>query len=88
MPYKLFLLKKVSSARLGERLTPYESEDPSLAITTHRMKEEKGKTVGNKKGASSQANEKALAGPALETHQSHTIEYGVTKNAPHTQRTV
>ena len=36
----------------GELLTPYESEDPSHTIPTNRMKEEKGKTVGDKKGAS------------------------------------
>ena len=36
-----------------ERLTPYQSEDPSPTIPTDRMNEEKGKTVGDKKGASS-----------------------------------
>ena len=32
-----------------ERLTPYQSEDPNPTTPTHRMKEEKGKTVGDKK---------------------------------------
>ena len=36
-----------------ERLTPYQSEDPSPTIPTHKMKEEKVKTPGDKKGASS-----------------------------------
>ena len=30
-----------------ERLTPYQSEDPSPTIPTHRMEEEKGKTAGD-----------------------------------------
>ena len=29
--------------------TPYQSEDPNPTTPTHRMKEEKGKTVGDKK---------------------------------------
>ena len=36
-----------------ERLTPYQSEDPSRTIPTHRMKEKKGKAAGDKMGASS-----------------------------------
>ena len=32
-----------------ERLTPYQSEDPNPTTPTHRMKEEKGKTAGDKK---------------------------------------
>ena len=32
-----------------ERLTPYQSEDPNHTTPTHRMKEEKGKTAGDKK---------------------------------------
>ena len=32
-----------------ERLTPYQSEDPNPTTPAHRMKEEKGKTVGDKK---------------------------------------
>ena len=39
--------------RVINNLTPYQSEDPSPTIPTHRMKEEKGKTGGDKKGASS-----------------------------------
>ena len=51
----LLLLKNVGNTRLAgrERLTPDQSEDPSPTIVTHRMKEEKGKTGGDKKGASS-----------------------------------
>ena len=36
-----------------ERLTPYQSEDPNPTTPTHRKKEEKGKTVEDKKWASS-----------------------------------
>ena len=32
-----------------ERLTPYQSEDPNPTTPTHGKKEEKGKTVGDKK---------------------------------------
>ena len=45
----LLLLKKVGNARLGKRLTPSQSEDPNPTTPTHRMKEEKGKTAGDKK---------------------------------------
>ena len=38
-----------------ERLQPYQSEDSSPITPTHRMKEEKGKIVGDKKGARSKA---------------------------------
>ena len=39
----LLLSKKVSSARLGESDTPYQSEDSSPTIPTYRQKEEKEK---------------------------------------------
>ena len=32
-----------------ERLAPYQSEDPNPTAPTHRKKEEKGKTAGDKK---------------------------------------
>ena len=32
-----------------EQLTPYQSKDPNHTTPTHRMKEEKGKTAGDKK---------------------------------------
>ena len=32
-----------------ERSTPYQSHDPSPTTPTHRMKEENGKTAGEKK---------------------------------------
>ena len=58
----LLLLKKCWQCKAGrERLTPYQSEDPRPTTPTHRIKEEKVKTVGDKKGASSYTNKKALA---------------------------
>ena len=46
----ILISKKAWLCKAGiERLTPYQSEDPSPTIPTHRMKEEKG----DKKGASS-----------------------------------
>ena len=49
----LSLLLKGCQCNAGrERLTPYQSEDPSPTIPTHRMKEDKLKTVGDKNGAS------------------------------------
>ena len=45
----LLLLKKGWQCKAGrERLTPYQSEDPNPTTLIHRMKEEKGKTAGNK----------------------------------------
>ena len=50
----LLLLKKAGSAKAWrERLTPYQSEYQSPTIPTHRMKEQKVKSVRDKKGASS-----------------------------------
>ena len=46
---RLLLLKKVSNARLGESDKHPLEEDPSPTIPTHRMKEEKGKTVVDKR---------------------------------------
>ena len=40
----------------SERLAPNQFEDPSPTIPTHGIKEENEKTVGDKKGASSEAN--------------------------------
>ena len=34
---------------MRERLTPYQSKDPNPTTPTHRMKEEKRKTAGDKK---------------------------------------
>ena len=52
------IIKKGWQCKAGrERLTPYQSEDPTPTIPTHRMKEEKGKTGGDKNGESSKANE-------------------------------
>ena len=48
------IIRKGRQCKAGrERLTPYQSEDPNPTTPTHRMKEEKGKTVGDKKWASS-----------------------------------
>ena len=57
------LLKKVDNARLSESdwLTPYQSKDPSPTTPSHRIKEEKGKIVRDKKGVSIKANKKVLA---------------------------
>ena len=50
----IIIIKKGWQYKAGrERLTPYQSEDPNPTTPTHRKKEEKGKTVGDKKGASS-----------------------------------
>ena len=50
----IIIIKKGWQCEAGrERLTPYQSEDPNPTTPTHRMKEEKGKTAGDKKRASS-----------------------------------
>ena len=50
----IIIIKRGWQCKAGrERLTPYQSEDPNPTAPTHRKKEEKGKTVGVKKGASS-----------------------------------
>ena len=46
----IIIIRKGRQCKAGrERLTPYQSEDPNPTIQTHRMKEEKGKTVEDKK---------------------------------------
>ena len=48
--YIIIIIKKGWQRKaVRERLTPYQSEDSSPTIPTHRMKEEKGKTAGDKK---------------------------------------
>ena len=50
----IIIIKRGWQCKAGrERLTPYQSEDPNPTTPTHRKKEEKGKKVGDKKGASS-----------------------------------
>ena len=50
----IIIIKQGWQCKAGrERLTPYQSKDPNPTIPTHRMKEEKGKTAGNKKWAGS-----------------------------------
>ena len=50
----IIIIKRGWQCKAGrERLTPYQSEHPNPTTPTHRKKEEKGKTVGDKKGASS-----------------------------------
>ena len=50
----IIIIKRGWQCKAGrERLTPYQSEDPNPTTPPHRKKEEKGKTVGDKKGASS-----------------------------------
>ena len=47
----LALLKKGLQCKAGrERLAHFRYEGPSPTTPTHRMEEEKGKTVGDKKG--------------------------------------
>ena len=44
------IIRKGRQCKAGrERLTPYQSEDPNPTTPKHRMKKEKGKTVGDKK---------------------------------------
>ena len=46
----IFIIKKGWQCKAGrELLTPYQSEDPNPTTPTHRIKEEKGKTAGDKK---------------------------------------
>ena len=50
----IIIIKRGWQCKAGrERLTPHQSEDTNPTTPTHRKKEEKGKTVGDKKGASS-----------------------------------
>ena len=50
----IFIEKGCQCKAGRERLTPYQSEDPAPQYQlTHRMKEERRKTSGNKRGASS-----------------------------------
>ena len=44
------IIRKGRQCKAGRgRLTPYQSEDLNPTTPTHRMKEEKSKTVGDKK---------------------------------------
>ena len=46
----IIIISKGRQCKAGtDRLTPYQSEDPNPTTPTHRMKEEKGKTAGDKK---------------------------------------
>ena len=46
----IIIIKKGWQCKAGrERLTPYQSKHPNHITPTHRMKEEKGKTAGDKK---------------------------------------
>ena len=49
----IIIIKKDWQCKAGrERLTPYQSKDPSPTLPTYRGKEEKGKIVEDKKGES------------------------------------
>ena len=49
----IIIIKKYWQCKAGRwRLTPYQSEDPSLALPTYRGKEKKGKIVEGEKGES------------------------------------
>ena len=46
----IIIIKKGWKCKAGrEPLTPYQSKDPNPSTSTHRMKEEKRKTAGDKK---------------------------------------
>ena len=46
----IIIIKRGWQCKAGrERLAPYQSEDPNPTTPTTRKKEEKGKTVGDKK---------------------------------------
>ena len=46
----IIIIKRGWQCKAGrERLTPYQSEDPNPTTPTRRKKEEKEKTVGDKK---------------------------------------
>ena len=50
----IIIIKRGWQCKAGrEQLTPYQSENTNPTTPTHRKKEEKGKTVGHKKRASS-----------------------------------
>ena len=77
----IIIIKKCWKCMAGrERLTPYQSEDPSSTMPTHRMKEEKKKSEGNKKWRA--ARQIKGIDPALEIRMFNTIENGVTKIVP------
>ena len=62
-------------------MTPYQSEDPSPTLPTYRGKEEKGKIVEDKKRREQLGQQKGIES-ALETCQSHTMEYGFNQIVP------
>ena len=46
----IIIIRKGRQCKAGrERLTLYQFEDPNPTTPTHRMKQDKGKTVGDKK---------------------------------------
>ena len=78
----IIIIKNDWQCKAGrERLNPYQSKDPSPPLPTYRGKEEKGKIVKDKKRREQLGQQKGI-GAALETSQSHTIEYGVNQIVP------
>ena len=63
---------------MREQFTPYQSKDSSPTIPTYRKKEVKRKTK-DKERVSRLCQTKSII-PALETRQSHTIEYWSTRS--------
>ena len=61
--------------------TPYQPKDPSPTIATYRQKEENVKNIRSQKEIEQLSPIKNI-GPALETRQSHIIEYRVSKIVP------
>ena len=79
----IIIIKKGQQCKAKrEWYTPYQSEDPSPTIPTYRQKEEKGKKSRRLQQGQSSLGQQRSIGHALETRQSHTIEYGVCKIVP------
>ena len=69
-----------------EWYTPYQSEDTASQYQPIDRKKRNGKIVEDySRDRAAQANKKSI-GPALETRQYHTIEYGVSKIVPEGHR--
>ena len=85
----IIIIKKGRQCKAGRewytRYT-YQSEHPSPTIPTYKQKEEKGKKEWKTIVDIEQLRPKKSIGPALETRQSHTIEYWVSTIVPEGHR--
>ena len=78
----IIIVKKDWQCKAGRgRLTPYQSKDPSPTLPAYRGKEDKGENSSRQKRREQLGQQKGI-GSALETHQSHTIKYGVNQIVP------